>query len=162
MTLDLFLNAFNQEGGAGGSGAAAQLRALAVVGEPDDVPPRVGDLHRPAGGHGEGLVEPVAGANLILSIDSDLQRLAEKAVSHVAAAAVVIVEAKTGRVRAMVSKPSFDPNVMTGHLTHAEYTLLMQDPRKPFIDKTVRATYPPGSIFKFVTALAALEDGQAA
>ena len=38
----------------------------------------------------------------------------------------------------------------------------MQDPRKPFIDKTLRATYPPGSIFKFVTALAALEDGQAA
>ena len=51
---------------------------------------------------------------------------------------------------------------MTGHLTHAEYTLLMQDPRKPFIDKALRATYPPGSIFKFVTALAALEDGQAA
>jgi penicillin-binding protein 2 len=51
---------------------------------------------------------------------------------------------------------------MTGHLTHAEYTLLMQDPRKPFIDKTLRATYPPGSIFKFVTTLAALEDGQAA
>jgi penicillin-binding protein 2 len=112
--------------------------------------------------HGEGIVEPVPGANLILTIDSELQRLAEKAVSHVAAAAVVIVEVKTGRVRAMVSKPSFDPNVMTGHLTHAEYTLLMQDPRKPFIDKTLRATYPPGSIFKFVTTLAALEDGQAA
>ena len=112
--------------------------------------------------HGDPVVEPVPGANLILTIDSDLQRLAEKAVRGVPAAAVVIVEVKTGRVRAMVSKPSFDPNVMTGHLTQAEYTLLMQDPRKPFIDKTVRATYPPGSIFKFVTALAALEDGQAA
>jgi penicillin-binding protein 2 len=112
--------------------------------------------------HGEGIVEPVPGANLILTIDADLQRVAEKAVSRVAAAAVVIVEVKTGRVRALVSKPSFDPNVMTGHLTHAEYTLLMQDPRKPFIDKALRATYPPGSIFKFVTALAALEDGQAA
>ena len=65
-------------------------------------------------------------------------------------------------MKAIVSKPSFDPNVMTGHLTHAEYTLLMQDPRKPFIDKALRATYPPGSIFKFVTAIAALEDGQAA
>ncbi|HEY5947936.1 MAG TPA: penicillin-binding protein 2, partial [Kofleriaceae bacterium] len=112
--------------------------------------------------HADGIIEPVPGANLVLTIDTDLQRLAEKAVSHVAAAAVVVVEVKTGRVRAMVSKPSFDPNVMTGHLTHAEYTLLMQDPRKPFIDKTLRATYPPGSIFKFVTALAALEDGQAA
>jgi penicillin-binding protein 2 len=112
--------------------------------------------------HGEGIVEPVPGANLILTIDAELQHLAEKAVSHVAAAAVVVVEVKTGRVRAMVSKPSFDPNVMTGHLTHAEYTLLMQDPRKPFIDKTLRATYPPGSIFKFTTTFAALEDGQAA
>jgi penicillin-binding protein 2 len=112
--------------------------------------------------HGDRIIEPVPGANLILTVDAELQRVAEKAVARVAAAAVVIVEVKTGRVRAIVSKPSFDPNVMTGHLTHAEYTLLMQDPRKPFIDKALRATYPPGSIFKFITALAALEDGQAA
>lgn len=112
--------------------------------------------------HGDRVIEPVPGANLVLTIDSDLQRLAEKAVSRVAASAVAVVEVKTGRVKAVVSKPSFDPNVMTGHLTHAEYTLLMQDPRKPFIDKALRATYPPGSIFKFVTTLAALEDGQAA
>jgi penicillin-binding protein 2 len=112
--------------------------------------------------HGDRVIDPVPGANLVLTIDADLQKLAEKAVARVAAAAIVIVEVKTGRVKAVVSKPSFDPNVMTGHLTHAEYTLLMQDPRKPFIDKALRATYPPGSIFKFVTALAALEDGQAA
>jgi penicillin-binding protein 2 len=112
--------------------------------------------------HGDRVIEPVPGANLVLTIDADLQKLAEKAVARVAAAAIVIVEVKTGRVKAVVSKPSFDPNVMTGHLTHAEYTLLMQDQRKPFIDKALRATYPPGSIFKFVTALAALEDGQAA
>lgn len=111
---------------------------------------------------GERVVEPVPGANLVLTLDSDLQKLAEKAVSHVAAAAVVIVEPKTGKIRAIVSKPSFDPNVMTGHLTKAEYTLLMSDPRKPFIDKALRATYPPGSIFKFATAFAALEDGQGA
>jgi penicillin-binding protein 2 len=98
----------------------------------------------------------------VLTIDADLQRAAEKAVSHTAAAALVVVEPKTGKIRAIVSKPSFDPNVMTGHLTKAEYTLMMQDPRKPFIDKALRATYPPGSIFKFTTALAALEDGQAA
>jgi penicillin-binding protein 2 len=112
--------------------------------------------------HGERVIDPVPGANLVLTIDSDLQRLAEKSVAHVAASAVVVVEAKTGRVKAVVSKPSFDPNTMTGHLTKAEYTQLMNDVRKPFIDKALRATYPPGSIFKFVTALAALEDGQAA
>jgi penicillin-binding protein 2 len=112
-----------------------------------------------AGEHGD---PAVPGANLILTIDADLQRLAEKAVGHSAAAAVVIVEPRTGKLRAVVSKPSFDPNVMTGHLTQAEETMLKQDPRKPFIDKALRMTYPPGSIYKFATALAALEDGQAA
>lgn len=109
---------------------------------------------------GDRVIDPVPGANLVLTIDSELQQLAERAVGR-AAAAVVVVEPKTGRIRAMVSKPSFDPNTMTGHLTKAEYTLLMTDPRKPFIDKATRATYPPGSIYKFATAFAALEDGQA-
>src|SRR5512144_891561 len=111
---------------------------------------------------GERGVPAVPGANLVLTLDAELQRLAEKAVSHVAAAAVVVVEPRTGKVRAIVSRPSFDPNVMTGHLTQAEETMLKQDPRKPFIDKALRMTYPPGSIFKFATAIAALEDGQAA
>lgn len=111
---------------------------------------------------GERVIGAVPGANLVLTIDAELQRLAEKAVAHVAAAAVVIVEPRTGKLRAIVSKPSFDPNVMTGHLARAEEIMLLSDPRKPFIDKALRATYPPGSVFKFVTALAALEDGQAA
>ncbi|HEY4180563.1 MAG TPA: penicillin-binding protein 2 [Kofleriaceae bacterium] len=112
--------------------------------------------------HGDRVVGAIPGANLVLTIDADLQRLAEKAVSNVQAAAVVIVEPKTGKIRALVSKPSFDPNTMTGHLTRAEETLMMSDPRKPFIDKALRASYPPGSVFKFVTTIAALEDGQAA
>jgi len=111
---------------------------------------------------GERVIGAVPGANLVLTIDAELQRVAEKAVARVPASAVVIVEVKTGKVRALVSKPSFDPNVMTGHLTRAEETMLLSDPRKPFIDKALRATYPPGSVFKFATALAALEDGQGA
>jgi penicillin-binding protein 2 len=111
---------------------------------------------------GERIERPVPGANVILTLDADLQRLAERTISRSMAAAIVVVEPKTGKIRALVSKPSYDPNVMTGHLTHAEYQLLKQDPRLPFIDKALRATYPPGSIFKFTTALAALEDGQAA
>jgi len=111
---------------------------------------------------GERVIGAVPGANVVTTIDAELQKIVEKAVAHVPAAAVVIVEPKTGKLRAVVSKPSFDPNVMTGHLTRAEETLLLSDPRKPFIDKALRASYPPGSVFKFVTALAALEDGQAA
>jgi penicillin-binding protein 2 len=111
---------------------------------------------------GDRVEEPVPGANLILTIDRDLQRIAEKAVARHPASAVAIVDVRTGEVLALVSRPSFDPNVMTGHLTRAEETLLLADPRKPFIDKTLRAQYPPGSTFKFVTAIAALEDGQGA
>jgi penicillin-binding protein 2 len=111
---------------------------------------------------GEPGVPAVPGANLVLTIDAELQRLAEKAVARTLASAVVVVEPATGKIRAIVSRPSFDPNIMTGHLTQAEETMLKQDPRKPFIDKALRMTYPPGSIFKFATAIAALEDAQAA
>ncbi|HWN70323.1 MAG TPA: penicillin-binding protein 2, partial [Haliangium sp.] len=108
---------------------------------------------------GPTVVEPVAGHNLVLTVDAELQRLAEKAVRRHAAAAVAVVEVDTGRILTLVSRPSFEPNVMTGQLTKAEEALLNQDPRKPFIDKTLRQHYPPGSTYKFVTALAALEDG---
>ena len=111
---------------------------------------------------GDRTTPAVPGANLVLTIDTELQKIAEKAVLHLAAASVVVVQPKTGKILAIVSKPSFDPNMMTGHLTKAEYDQMMNDPRKPFIDKALRATYPPGSIFKFATAFAALEDGQAA
>ncbi|WP_428265254.1 penicillin-binding protein 2 [Haliangium sp.] len=108
---------------------------------------------------GPAVIEPVAGHNLVLTIDAELQRIAERAVRRHPAAAVAVVEAETGRIRALVSKPSFEPNTMTGHLTRQEEALLNQDPRKPFIDKTLRQHYPPGSTYKMVTALAALEDG---
>jgi penicillin-binding protein 2 len=110
---------------------------------------------------GDKVIEPVAGSDIVLTLDSQLQKIAEKAVSPYASAAVVVVEVKTGRILALVSKPSFDPNVMTGHVTRAELQLLNSDPRKPFIDKALRATYPPGSTFKFVTAFSSLEDGLA-
>ena len=108
---------------------------------------------------GDPVIEPVAGNDVVLTIDAELQQLAENAVAPHAAAAAVVVEVATGRILALVSKPSFDPNVMTGRLTAAEQTLLNSDPRHPFIDKALRAQYPPGSTFKFVTAIAALEDG---
>lgn len=108
---------------------------------------------------GARVVEPVAGHNLILTIDAELQRLTEKIVRRHPAAGVAIVEVDTGRVLTLVSQPSFEPNTMTGHLTRAEEALLLSDPRKPFIDKTMRQHYPPGSTYKFVVALAALEDG---
>lgn len=114
---------------------------------------------------GESLIEgerfeaPVAGHNVVLTIDSELQRVVERAVRNHPAAAVAVVEVDTGRILALVSTPSFEPNTMTGRLSKSEWSLLMTDPRKPFVDKTLRQHYPPGSTFKFVSAVAALEDG---
>lgn len=105
--------------------------------------------------------EPTAGFDVQLTIDVRLQKIAEKAVAPYLAAAVVVVDVKSGRILALVSKPSLDPNLMSGHVSSAELELLKHDPRLPFVDKTTNATYPPGSTFKFVTAFAALEDGQA-
>ncbi|RMH36269.1 MAG: penicillin-binding protein 2 [Deltaproteobacteria bacterium] len=102
---------------------------------------------------------PVPGNNIVTTIDLDLQQIAERAVRWHAAAAVVVLDVHTGRVRAIVSKPSFDPNVMTGHLTQAQMQQMLADPRKPFVDKVLRQHYPPGSTFKPVTLIAALEDG---
>lgn len=108
---------------------------------------------------GPRFVAPVAGHDVVLTLDLELQALAERAVAEQAAAAVAVVEVSTGRVLALVSTPAFDPNVMTGKLTRAEEARMNADPRKPFIDKTLRQHYPPGSTFKFVTAAIAVDDG---
>ena len=104
---------------------------------------------------------PVAGHDVVLTIDLTLQRLAEKAVQGQAAAGVAVVEVDTGRILALVSSPAFDPNVMTGHLTRAEDDRMKADPRRPYVDKTLQQHYPPGSTYKVVVAGAALEDGLA-
>jgi penicillin-binding protein 2 len=108
---------------------------------------------------GPRFVPPVAGHDVVLTLDANLQRLAEKALSVHPAGAVAVVEVATGRVLALVSRPSFDPNVMTGHLSRADEARMEADELKPFLDRTLRQHYYPGSTFKFVTALASLEDG---
>ena len=104
---------------------------------------------------------PVAGHDVYLTIDFQLQKIAEQAVSSHAAAAIAVVEVETGRLLALVSTPAFDPNVMTGHLTRAEHARLQGDPRHPYVDKTLQQHYPPGSTYKFVVGGAALENEMA-
>ena len=106
---------------------------------------------------GPKLVPPVAGHNLVLTIDHALQQAAEDAAAEHASAAIAVVEVDTGRLLSVVSTPAFDPNVMTGHLTRADEHRLLSDPRRPFVDKTLRQHYPAASTFKVFTALAALD-----
>ncbi len=107
---------------------------------------------------GERFVPPVAGHNVVLTIDLPLQEAVERALRRQSAGAVAVVEVQSGRILALASTPSFDPNVMTGHLSREQEAQMLSDPRKPFIDKTLRQFYPPGSTYKFVTALAALKE----
>jgi penicillin-binding protein 2 len=100
----------------------------------------------------------VAGNNVILTLDAEVQRSAERALRNASAAGVVVLEVDSGRILAMASKPSFDPNEMSGHLTPEAEQRLLADRYHPLHDKTLAETYYPGSTFKPVSAISALED----
>jgi penicillin-binding protein 2 len=100
----------------------------------------------------------VPGNHVVLTLDADVQRIAERALRNASAAAAVVMDVDTGRVLALVSKPGFDPNEMSGHLTADAQQRILTDRFHPLRDKTLTETYFPGSTFKAVSALAALED----
>ncbi len=108
-------------------------------------------------GEGDRVTPPVSGHNLILSIDLDLQRAAEEAFAGQTAGAIVAVEVKTGFLLAVVSKPAYDPNELTGRITRSRLREISEDPLKQLLFRPAQAHYPPGSTWKIVTALAALE-----
>jgi penicillin-binding protein 2 len=100
----------------------------------------------------------VAGNNVFLTLDVDVQRMAERSLRAYHAAAAVVMDVETGRLLALVSKPGFDPNEMSGHLSPEAQQAILSDRYHPLRDKTLNETYFPGSTFKPVSALAALED----
>ena len=103
-------------------------------------------------------VEPFPGNNLILTIDLDLQKVAEEAYQD-KSGALIAMDPRNGRILAMVSKPSFDPNLFARNILPEEWKSLTEDPRHPLQNKGIQGQYPPGSVFKIVTAIAGLESG---
>jgi penicillin-binding protein 2 len=103
-------------------------------------------------------VTPQPGNNLILSIDARLQAEAER-VFPGTAGAVVVLEAKTGFVLTVVSRPAFDPNEMTGRVSPQRLAQLSKDPLEPMMFRATQQHYHPGSTFKVVTLLAGLQSG---
>ncbi len=99
------------------------------------------------------------GKRISLSIDAELQRYCQQRLAEHKSASAVIMDAQTGAVYAMVSHPSFDPNLFVGGISHDNYQELANNPAFPFNNKAVGGQYPPGSTFKMITALAALENG---
>ena len=101
---------------------------------------------------------PDPGADLQLSIDLDLQLIASKALEG-RRGAVVAIDPWTGEILALVSAPSFDPNMFAVGMTTAEFAALQSDQNEPLFNRAVRGTYPPGSTIKPMLAIAALETG---
>jgi penicillin-binding protein 2 len=101
---------------------------------------------------------PVPGNHVVLTLDLDAQKFAERAMRGVTAGAAVVMDVDNGRILATVSKPGFDPNEMSGHLTVDAEQRILADRYHPLKDKTIAETYFPGSTFKPVSALSALED----
>jgi len=101
------------------------------------------------------------GSSVELTIDPTVQQAAWDALGN-QHGAVVALDPTTGAILAMVSRPTFDPNVLAAHSTsevNKAYRLLDDDPTRPLINRTIDETYPPGSTFKLVDAAAALQSG---
>jgi penicillin-binding protein A len=102
------------------------------------------------------------GATLETTLDPAVQRAASEAMTRIRGAAVAL-DPKTGAILAMVSHPTFDPNSVAGHdlaALQANYEELNTDPDKPLLNRSINEVYPPGSVFKVVTAAAALSTGE--
>ena len=103
-------------------------------------------------------VAPKPGQNLYLSIDAHIQRAAIDAFAGRSGAAVAI-DPRSGEVLAMVTVPSFDPNLFVNGISQVDYADLLHDPEKPLLNRAIRGGYPPGSTVKPFMGLAGLEMG---
>lgn len=100
----------------------------------------------------------VQGENITTTLDTQLQKVAYEAFGDNSGAAVVL-NVNTGEILALVSTPSFDPNLFTNGISYKNWNELLNNERTPLINKAVSGQYSPGSTFKIVVALAALEAG---
>jgi len=103
-------------------------------------------------------VEPRSGYNLHLTLDGRIQRIAEESFRG-KSGALLAMNPSTGEILAMVSQPAYDPNQFSRHMTPEQWRTLVSDPKHPMQNRGLQGQYAPGSIFKLVTALAALEKG---
>jgi len=118
------------------------------------------DVHnRIKGPYEEGRFDSIAkvGKNLISTIDADLQEYGEKLMIN-KIGSVVAIEPKTGEVLAMISSPTYDPELLVGRNRTDNFRILQNDSLKPIFNRSIMALYPPGSTFKVVNALIGLQE----
>lgn len=102
--------------------------------------------------------KPRDGNDLILTIDKELQEVAERSLQG-RRGAIVAIDPENGDILALASSPTFDPNMFTRHLPPAEYEKISRHPGSPFFNRAISGIYHPASTFKIVVASAALEKG---
>ena len=103
--------------------------------------------------------EPVDGADVVATLDAKLQARVLDRLSSERRAAVVVMDVHGGEVLVMASTPTYDPGVIVDGVSEAAWQRLRDAPDDPMVNRTISGQYPPGSTFKMVTALAALEAG---
>ena len=106
----------------------------------------------------DGSIAPTPGQEIVLTLDADIQQRAVDVFKDDSGGAVMM-NIETGEVLCMASCPGFDPNLFVSGIPSADYKLLHDYDHNPLLDKTLTATFPPGSTFKTMVALAALENG---
>lgn len=106
-----------------------------------------------------GYREPRPGKNIVLTLDKDIQEVAERAMGN-KVGAVVVMNPQNGEILALVSKPNFEPNFFLSKISTKDWSNLVHHPNKPLQNRAIANKYPPGSVFKIVTASAALESGK--
>ena len=102
--------------------------------------------------------KPVAGKNLTLSIDMELQALGERLMEG-KIGSIVAIEPATGEVLCMVSSPTYDPRSMVGRSRSKNHLRLSRDPWRPLLNRSIQGQYPPGSTFKTTQGLTFLSEG---
>jgi penicillin-binding protein 2 len=120
--------------------------------------PGVRYMRRNAKGQIDGVLRedpPQQGANVFMTLDARVQSIAEEALRAVGRAAAVVVDPNNGDVLAMVSVPSFDPNKFIPSIKAKDWQALQKDEARPLVNRAI-STFPPGSTFKIITALAGL------
>ncbi len=119
-----------------------------------------------------GQIEPVSGHDIMLSLDLRLQQIVEREMrdhlellqqgeyENAKAASMVVLDINSGYVLAMANLPAFDPNEFVKGLSTTQFMSMLQDPLRPFNNRAIAGLYAPGSTFKMVTAIAALEEAR--
>lgn len=105
-------------------------------------------------------VAPIPGQNVVTTLDMKLQGLVEKSITSTGRpGAMAMTDPNTGEILALASIPSFDPNSWIPYMPTAEFNRLKDDPTYPLIPRAYDSAYPPGSTWKIITGLAAMNDG---